>query len=396
MPTSRRPIILPILLAAVGFFLLGHGSGHAQTRSLSWTERTEVEAPGALGVIIRAAGAGGSESRFTLHQQGSVLIQGDDDSVVIMDLERGLWTMVDHQDQSFMSLSFEQSAEIGREMLQSGQAASTSPDPAAEQARDEARRSLDDMQARLTVRITSENTGRRQELFPGISGVQHLFMTEFEASAVPEGVDEPEGGSMVFVTELWQSTDVPTDDALIAAWASQVSGGSASPLAAELAESASESQQALVEALASWNVEISAGLLELGEAIDALEGTAVRTVTTVALAPRGLAIDRAELIAWEPATMGDQLRGAAGGVARAVAADAARGALRGLSRGALGRGRDAEPEPEASAPSVRPLLRMTTNKEDIRYEESNRDVAGELASRIAGYREVTIDELRAR
>jgi hypothetical protein len=120
------------------------------------------------------------------------------------------------------------------------------------------------------------------------------------------------------------------------------------------------------EMLALWNPGVAAGLKQLAEAMESLDGTTIRSVTHVAFVPRGLTLDRGELLAWEPDSMGDQLRGQAGAVAQEAARDAARSALRGATRGFLGRGGgDEEPEVE-EAPAVRPLLRMTQEKANIR------------------------------
>jgi hypothetical protein len=44
---------------------------------------------------------------------------------------------------------------------------------------------------------------------------------------------------------------------------------------------------------------------------------------------------------------------------------------------------------------TRPLVRMTTTMEEFEYRESADDVLGALMSRIEGYRQLTLDDLRA-
>jgi hypothetical protein len=380
-------------LILAGLLLFAAQPVQSQTRSLSWTERTTVEVPGALGLIMRAARATEVESRMSMHVQGGVLLQGDEETVAVIDLDRGHYLLVSHPERAYTRLTFDELLALSQEAREA--VMSTPGDPELEQARDDLREAAREAQATLTVRISSETTGRRQALQGGISGTQHFFTTEFEASAVPEGVDEPEGGSIIMVTELWQSGDVPSTEAIVSAWAQQLASGPRRQIVEEMHASAAESQELIAGALASWNQEIGTGLLKLAEEVGALEGTTIQSVTVVAMAPRGVSHDRTELLAWRPGSVGSQLTGAAAGAARQAAADAARGALRGLARGGLGRG-GAEPEPEAqaAAPAVAPLFRVNTTKQDVQYQESSRDVVGELYSRIEGYQVRTVEDLR--
>jgi hypothetical protein len=381
------------LFIGFGALLVTPSATEAQTRSLSWTEQSRVEMPGTMGLILRAVGGASTvETRQGLHIQGRTMIQEDDDNAVVVDLDQGRYLIVDHRDRTFLSLTFDEIVEVGREALSGATTPADDARAEMEQMREEMRQALEENQARMTVRVRAENTGRRQTLEGGINAVQHALTTEFELTAVPEGVEEREGGTMVMVTELWQTTDVPSMDAMMEAWARELASGPHRQLLTDLQADAEETQQLMASVLGAWNPEIGAGLVELAEAIGRIEGTSVRSVTTVAMVPLGVEYDRAQLMAWEPASMGAQLTGAAAGAARAAATDAARGALRGLSRGALGRGGDTQPDP-APARTAQPLFRMITTKQNVRYEESSRDVVGDLTTRIADYRELTRSDL---
>lgn len=367
----------------------------AQTRSLSWKESTRIEVPGALGIILRAVGVANSESpRQSIHLQGRVLIEENEQHASVMDLERRQWLTIDHQARSYSAVDFDRVAQLSRESFEALRAGSGADYTAV---RDETRQALDEAGAEINVRFASRSTGQRRSFENGVGAVQHILSTEFEASAVPEGLDEPEGGAIVLVTELWQTTEVPSADALMTSWGEQLANDPAfRALAEEMAASATAMSEQMSMALGAWNPEVGAGLVRLGEAMEEIEGTTIESVTTVALVPRGVELNQEELLAWSPESMGDRLRGGAASAAREAARAAARSAVQGLSRGLLGGRRasdDTAAEPAADAPAVRPMMRLTTTKSDFSYQESGRDVAGELYARIADYREIPAEEL---
>jgi hypothetical protein len=388
---TRRAGVIPLLAAGALALAVQTTAVEAQTRSLTWTESTRLEVPGALGVLLRATGATAPmEGRHAMHVQGRALIQESDDQTFVMDLDAGRWMAIDHTSRSYISMSFEDMAQMTQEALDGVYASAGIDDADAAAAREEWERTKEEIQATLEFRVSSESTGQRQRI-GNYNAQQHFVTTEFEATAVPEGVDEPEGGSMIFLAELWQTGDVPTAESLHQEWARQLaSDPQFRRLAEEMAASGAEAAEALAETLSTWNPEIGAGIVRMAEAMESLTGTTVRSTVTVALVPLGVSLDRAALTAWEPESMGDQLRAGAGDAARAAAGDAVRGAIGAIGGGRLGglRGRGApEPEPEpAAAPTARPLFRMITTREDIAFRESSEDVLGALQQRIADYR----------
>ena len=397
-PTSiGRPWLPP--LAGVVLLLGTVSDAPAQTRSLTWTETVRVEVPGALGALLRATGATApSTSRNAVHLQGTALIQESDNSSTVMDLANARWTMADHQARIRTTLTFDEMAQMTEEALRDGHAAAAGAAPGADAAaaREEFERAMEEARANVEFRVSSQATGQRRQI-GARDAAQHFILTEFLATAVPEGVDEPEGGSIVFLAELWQAGDVPDGSELYAEWARQLAADATFRDRLDaMAESGEEASEAIARGLTAWNPQIGAGIMRMAEAIGELEGTTVRSTVTVALVPLGVALDREALLAWEPATAGEQLRAGAADVARDAAADAVRGAVGALGgRIGLGRGR-AEPTPDPAPvanaePQVRPLLRITTTREDMEYRQSSDDVVGALEARIADYETRSID-----
>lgn len=383
---------------AIGLSFVGSApDATAQTRSLTWTETTRVEVPGMLGTVLNAFGVTDPrESQSAFHVQGRRYIQEDDQSTTVLDLEGGRWLMIDHAEQSYITMAFDEMAQFSAEAMEAAREASRE---AADQAdssaeREELRRTLEEADATLDVRVRSEPGGQRQTI-GGVEASQHFVITDFEATAVPEGMEEREGGSMLFLTELWMTEDVPTGEALFQEMATEMANDPRfREMAAELTESAEDVGGGMATALGMWNPQVGVGMQRAAEAIDALPGTMVRSVTTIAMVPLGMQPDRAELTAWTPESTGDQLRGQAAGAARAAVADAARSAIGGL----FGR-RNAAPEPEEpevdETPRVQPFMRVSITRENMSYRESSDDPYGELQNRIAQYEARTLEDLMA-
>lgn len=390
----RSLLSTTLVVGTVGFGFLTPASLHGQTRSLTWTESVQLEVPGTLGAILRATGATTPiETRNALHLQGRTLIQESDNSASVLDLDNDRWLAVDHDARAYMVMTFDEMGRVTEEALAgAASAADGTPNPEAVAAREEFERSMEEAQAEIEFRVTSEATGARQRI-GGHEATQHFITTEFVATAVPEGVDQREGGTMVFVGELWQSDAVPSGDALYEEWARQLaSDPEVRARLNSVAVSGEDAAETMAQSLSSWNNQIGAGILRMGEAISELGGTTVRSTITVAVVPLGAELDRAALLAWEPASMGDQLRSAAVDAGRQAAADAVRGAVGAALGGRFGLGgRRAEPapapEPVAEAPAVHPLFRMITSREDIAYSESGQNILEALETRIADYRE---------
>ena len=375
IPIHRR-LGAALLLLPVALLLLPASGEAQQGRSVEWTETSRLELPGTLGILIRALPgvSGERESHHALHHSGGILVSVDGSSTTILDMEERRWVAVDHEDESYISMSFEESAAAMQEMMAVMDEARAGAEEALreaeadrEAAMAEMRQAMEEAQVEFTFRVNTETTGRT-ETINGLRAQQHFLTTEIESTGGVDGVEGADDGTLAFVVELWQSDEFPDFDEIYEEWARQMV---ADPAIQQMAEEMAESLEPMTgeegwEMLALWNPGVAAGIKQLAEAMESLDGTTVRSVTHIAFVPRGLTLNRGELLAWEPDSMGDQLRGQAGAAAQEAARDAARSALRGATRGFLGRGGgDQEPEAE-EAPAVRPLLRMTQEKANIR------------------------------
>ncbi|TVP45993.1 MAG: hypothetical protein EA350_08040 [Gemmatimonadales bacterium] len=355
--------------------------------------------PGAMGTILRATGAlGERRTDHGMHLHGSILRQDDGSTSVIFDAENRRFVSVDHEDQTYIEFTFEESAQLARDMGEVLSEARAGADDALREAqaeRDEAlaelRSSMDAMQEAMTFRVRSEATGERRTIGE-MSAERHLITAELEAREGIEGMEEAAGGQIVFVVDLWQSPDFPDLDRFMEEWAQEMASDPAmQALARDLSESLEPvTGDASAEVLAVWDPRIAAGVKQVMEAMEAIEGTTVESRTLVALVEPGATFDRNELLAWEPNSMGDQLRSQAGDAARGAAQDAARGAVRGLTRGLMGRG-GADEEPEAAPPRVRPMLRITSVKENPSFSTSA--APGDPLAELSTYRAISLADL---
>src|SRR5690606_2766336 len=210
-----------------------------------------------------------------------------------------------------------------------GGAASADPQTSAE----DLERQIEESRTEIDFRISSDATGRRERI-GAYNAEQHIIEAEFEAREVPEGVEQPEGGTMFFVAELWQTDDVPGEGELEEEWARILASD---PRFREMAEDMTEavlggSDQAVAASLATWDPQMGAGLTEMTEAMEEISGTTLRTVVVAAIAPLGIDVDRDELLAWQPSA-GNTLGNAARAAARESITNAARGAIGGLLGG---------------------------------------------------------------
>jgi hypothetical protein len=389
--SSSLVLLLPFLLFPPADAVQGQ-----QGRSVEWVETSQLELPGTLGAMLRAT-AGEQETRHAIHQQGRSLATLDGSSTTILDMEGRRIVMVDHDERSYFALTFDESLAMTREMLamvaearEDMEQALRESEEELERAREDLRQAMDEAEAAFRIRASTESTGRTQTI-NGLQARQYFLTAEVEAEGgvEAEDIDAEEDGALLFLVELWQSDEFPQVEEFYRAWAEEMA---ADPALRQMAEEMAETFEPIAgeegwEMLAMWHPGVASGLRQMAEEMEAIEGTTVRSVTYVAFVPTGLTLDREELLAWEPETMGTQLRGAAGGVAQDAAREAARGAIRGLTRGALGRrGGEEEAVEEDTPRQVRPLLRMTQEKRDIRV-----GAADAAAFRVPdGYREIPL------
>ncbi len=404
MTTSRiyKPTSNPIRSGFVlvgGLFvaaaLLAPPSVGAQDQSITWTEVTEIEAPGSLGMLLQAmpGGAGARESQHGIHVMGSRLRHDQGSISTIMDMEERRWTTVDHDDQSYTSVGPEEIeqmmaafGDIAEEVAEELEMHADEVEQEWAEAMEQMRLAMEEANAQMEVRLDSRATGERRD-FHGFAAERHVITGEVELQEAVQGLENGDGGTLFILVDLWQSEDFPNPDRVAEEWAQELAQDEyLQSLAEELAESVDPLTGAFgPEALAVWDPRIAAGIERLSEVLESLDGVAVHRVVNVAVVPDGATLDEETLLAWEPDSMGSRLQSAAGDAAREAAGDAAREAVGGLTRGLFGGGGDDEEEEEVEEePEARALLRITTELADVDRSDS---VAPELFEPGQGYTE---------
>jgi hypothetical protein len=396
--TPAFPVAFASLLFAL---LLPAEPAEGQVRSMTWTQVTQIEVPGTFGAVLRATGAlNERRSDHALHVHGGTLRQDDGSTSVIFDAEGRRFITIDHEQETYMEVTFEESAQLAREMGEVVAEARAGADEALaevqaerDEAIEELRRAMDEMEQTMSFSLRSEATGERRS-FGDFTANRHVIIGEVEATGEIEGV-EGEAGTLVFVVELWQSPDFPDEAAFMEEWGAALAEDPAmQALAADLAEAFEPVAGASgAELLAVWDPRIAAGASRMAEAMESLEGTTLASRTVIAAVEPGAEMNREELFAWEPASMGDQLRAGAGDAARGAAQEAARGAIRGLSRGLLGRGGGDAAEEAAEAPRVRPLVSIRSSRENPLFQTSSESGQNPLFDELERYRPISLSDL---
>ena len=395
MSRHRFPLSLgPIAALLLAIPLLATPQpAEAQDSSITWTETREFEVPGVFGAFLarRAGGADRMDSPRGIHLFGNTLRQDDGASSVIMDLDESHYLIVEHEARTFMVLEFGEALEAIREMEALMSELQEDHQDAMEEARREYEEAMaeEELEVEFTFHLESEPTGETRD-FDGILAERYFLTGRLEMEAAVDGVDEVERGTLLFLVELWQSDEVPSVEEILEVWGEKVAQDpEMQALARELTASLEyEGDEAGMEAAALWDPRIAAGLQEIVEAIESLEGTTIRSTTTVAVVPDGAPYDRDDLLAWEPTTMGSVVRRAAADAAQEAGRDAARRAVRGATRGILGRGGRDEPEPEEE-PQVQALFRMISVKSGLQVGIPD----GPLTPDLQGYREIRLADL---
>jgi hypothetical protein len=342
-------------------------------------------------MMARAAGVDpNTESRRALHLFGRTLREDDGSSSVLVDLDAGRYLLVDHDDRTYLVFTFQDATQAVRDLSE----VMAEMDAELEEARAELDEAMEEsrMEVDFSFDVQHRSTAETRS-FNGIRAQRHLITARLEFRSAVEGMeDAPEGGTMLFLSELWQSDEVPALDEIYEDWGRQMAEDpQVQATARELAASMESGEGgAATSAIGAWDPRIAAGLEEMARAMESLDGTTIRSATTVAVVPDGAPYDEGELLAWEPTSTGTYLRRAAGEAAAEAGRDQARRAIRGATRGILGRRGGGERADEGDEElQVRPLFRMVSEKRDLEVGTPT----GPLDLDIQGYREVTLAEL---
>lgn len=355
---------------------------HAQERSVTWTSTTQLEVAGDLGALFGAfpSGIDSRRSEHGLHLTRRTLRQDEGSASSIVDLDERRLITIDHEARLYMTMDLDRSLALVRQMAAQAEggegeeggewrlALEEELRAGLEETRgavlEEVRAATDEISEELDFELDVRSTGETRA-FGGYSSSRHLVTVQIGVGEGLGGMVDAGPGRIAFVADLWQSTDFPSADRLLAAWVREMAReldfeGFADEIPGLALPTAKAPDAA---ALALWDPRVADGLGRLSDVLTEIEGTALRTVTSVAFVPDGVPMDPEAILAWESAGLGERARQAAAEGAR----DAARGALRSLTRGALGRDREPEPElEEAPEATWRPLFRLITEITDIR------------------------------
>jgi hypothetical protein len=245
----------------------------AATQDVQYETVTKVELPGALGTMMRAAarlGGGSTETVETTYIKGSRMRTDSQESSVIVDLEDGRVIFLDHGARTYQVMDLDAAAAFAEQAAREaheGQAVQDDGDAAG----------------KISFRFAVDRPNERQQI-AGYRAERFFITMEAEGEFVPEdGEEREEAGTLVVLTDLWASSDVPVAGAR---------GEFDDVSAQQFAEAGSSLVETLAAAFADDPALRTAFEQSAAEA-SKIEGMAVRTVTTfVGVAP-GHRFDRA-------------------------------------------------------------------------------------------------------
>lgn len=323
-------LLVPVSLASAVL------PGSARAQDVQYETVSRVEFAGAAGTVMRAAarlGGGSTESVETTYIKGRRMRTDAGESSSIVDLESGRVTVLDHRAKTYTSFTFEEMADQARQAVNDADRRTES--------------GAGDPEARLDVRFSVDATNERQRV-AGYDAQRVLLTMEAEAEAVPEGQTEMEkAGTLVVLTDMWTSTDVPI---------LQARGAFDDASARQAADAGAALTEGFAAAFAD-DPRMRVAFERSMEEARKIEGMAVKSVTHFVTVAPGQRFDRA--LATEP-------RAAGPGLAQRAAQEAGRAAIGGLM-GRLGGRRAAEPEPAAEAePTQATLFTVTSEVRNVR------------------------------
>jgi hypothetical protein len=360
----------------------------AQGRSIEYVEATSIEASGLLGAIL--ARSSGSETTRSVHVLGTQVRTDDGSSSMIFDAGAREWTILLHDTQNYMTFSMGDVQAMTEQLMEAMREGHAMQDAMEEGVDQELEASLAELEealaeAQRTVQASVEHvaTGQTRQMLGHPAERHHIIVTVEGADDI-QGAEDVEGGALVLVLDLWLSRELARENPLFVdpdrphenpiyqalmedpetqEWAEQMALELEAMFGGEDGDTGSLTTFAMVDP------RVGAAMGEALEALAQMDGEPVVTATTVAVVPPTVEMDTDLILAWEPESMGDQIRGEANEAAREAAASAAREAISGLTRGFLGR-RGGDDEEEAEVPEeeliIRPLFRMTTELVDVR------------------------------
>jgi hypothetical protein len=356
-----RPTALALALLLVLAALL---PDTARSQDLRYHTVSRAEFAGMMGTMMRMTAGGNEADTTTTWMKGSKLRTDDADATSsIIDLSTMEMTMLDHENRTYWTTSFE-------EMVASAEAAMAEADTRMEEQSREGEE-VPEIQYTLDV----DRTGERREI-NGFDSEQVIMTMRIEPD--PEAAQDSEdadaaaamegAGQMTWVTEMWLSTEVPTWERMREAVGENV----------ELFQDPGASD---MSGMMTASPRMRAAMEEMGEQMEGLEGESVRTVMFLVLVPNGVDFDQEAVMAMadEPLPEGPSLSELMGQAmaesAKESAKDAVKRGLGGRLGGLFGGGGDDEEEEEEAPPAPSQVILMKMINEIVDVQETALDAA---------------------
>jgi hypothetical protein len=327
-----------ISTAVFALIIAASAATGARAQDLKYTSTTTIEMAGALGTIMSMFGGGNEPTLETTWISGTRVRKDQGESSNIMDWSEGAMTLLDHDAKTFTQVTLAQMAEQMSAALSQAQASQA--DASAQAAPPTA--PTEKPEVEIEVRFSSDRPGRTER----IAGYQaELVILTAEIVATPTASTQPEAESaaIAIVSEMWTSTDFPEY-----AMMQQV----AAEAAEQFRQSASAGMAGMISGMAAYDPRMGEMWEKNMEALEEVDGIALRSRVHVVLVPPGITLDQQKVLDGADQSLGGGVRAAAG----AGAADAVRQALGGL----FGGGRRPAPEPEEPELSQSVIMRMST------------------------------------
>jgi hypothetical protein len=255
----------------------------AATQDVQYETVTKVDLPGALGTMVRVAsrlGGGSMETVETTYIKGARMRTDSEGSSAIMDMEGRRMIFLDHAAKTYYVITMDAAVALAEQAGREVQAARD-----GQQVRGD-----DDALDRIAFRFAVDRPGERQKV-AGYDAERFFITMEAEGEYTPEdGEEREEAGTLVVLTEVWTSTDVP-------AYRARSTFDDAT--ARHYAEAGASLSEALAAAFAedpTFQVALETSAAEASK----MDGMPVKTVTTLVGVAPGEKFDRARITDPQP------------------------------------------------------------------------------------------------
>jgi hypothetical protein len=324
----------------------------AHAQDVQYQTVTKIELPGAAGTMLRVAsrlGGGSTETIETTYIKGKRMRSDVDKQSTITDLEGRRMIHIDHAAKTYTTYSFDEALAQARqagEELKANQRTVSGTDQAETQ---------------LSFKFSVEDAKQRERI-AGYNADRFFLTMQAEGEYAPEeGAPREKAGTLVVLTEMWSSRDVPIFGA---------QGNFDQTMAKEYAAASGQLMEGIAAAFADdpqLKVAFEASARELSR----MEGIPVRTITRFVSVAPDKQFDRAMAVDPKPSGPG-------------VAAQAARAGLGRLAARAAGAQQQQAPQQEAAEMTQMTFMSVTSEVRNV----STKNLDASLFEIPAGYREV--------